>query len=188
MMKKILFLFFIIFFIYVISPYYSVYKFYKSVKQSDIEFVSKNVNWIALRNGFKIDFNQIINKAFSKKSNIEKKILGNLFIQLIIEALVENLVTPENLILLVNDPDKYKNLIEDKIENPIKKINYVKEINLKKDDLIIKYVFFININKFRLSFIKDNYPIIIDFRFSYFKWKLDKVHLPVDLLVSKINN
>ncbi len=72
-MKKILFFFFIIFFIYIISPYYSIYKFYKSVKQSDIEFVSKNVNWIALRNGFKLDFNQIINKAFSKKSNIEKK-------------------------------------------------------------------------------------------------------------------
>ena len=42
-------------------------------------------------------------------SNIEEKILGNLFVQLIIEALVENLVTPENLILLVNDPEKYKN-------------------------------------------------------------------------------
>ena len=78
MMKKILFLFFIIFFIYVISPYYSIYKFYKSVKQSNIEFVSKNVNWATLRNGFKEDFNLIINKAFSKKSGIEEKILGNL--------------------------------------------------------------------------------------------------------------
>ena len=188
MMKKILFLFFIIFFIYVISPYYSIYKFYKSVKQSDIEFVSKNVNWIALRNGFKIDFNQIINKAVSKKSNIEEKILGNLFVQLIIEALVENLVTPENLILLVNDPDKYKNLIEDKIESPIKKINYIQKIGYKKNNLEIKYVFFINVNKFRLSFIKDEYPIIIDLKLNSFKWKLDRVHLPIDLLVSKINN
>ena len=187
-MKKVLFFFFIIFFVYLASPYYSIYKFYKSIKQSDTEFVSKNVNWTTLRNGFKEDFNQIINKAFSKKSNIEEKILGNLFVQLIIEALVESLVTPENLILLVNDPDKYKNLIEDKIENPIKKINYIQKIGYKKNNLEINYVFFININKFRLSFIKDSYPIIIDFKLNTFKWKLNKVHLPIDLLVSKINN
>ena len=52
-----------------------------------------------------------------------------MFVQIIIEALIDNLVTPENLILLVNDPDKYKNLIEDKIESPIKKINYLKNAN-----------------------------------------------------------
>ena len=107
---------------------------------------------------------------------------------MIIDALIENLVTPENLILLVNDPDKYKNLIEDKIESPIKKINYIHKIEYKEDDLEIKYVFFININKFRLSFIKDDYPIIIDFKLKSFKWKLHKVHLPINLLVAKINN
>ncbi len=188
MMKKILFFFFIIFFIYIVSPYYSIYKFYKSVKQSNVEFVSKNVNWITLRNGFKDDFKQIINKTLSRNNDVEKKILGKIFIQLIIEALIENLVTPENLILLINDPDKYKNLIEDKIKGPIKKINYIHKIGYKKDGLEIKYVFFVNINKFRLSFIKDSYPIIIDFKLNSFKWKLYKVHLPINLLVSKINN
>ena len=111
-----------------------------------------------------------------------------MFVQIIIEALIDNLVTPENLILLVNDPDKYKNLIEDKIESPIKKINYMQNVNYKRNNLDIKYFFFVNIDKFRLSFVKDNYPIIIDFKFSFFKWKLDKVYLPVNLLVSKINN
>ena len=186
-MKKALFFFFLIFFIYIIYPYYSIYNFYDSVKKSNVEFVSRNVNWTSLRNGLKKDFVQIINKAFSKKNSIEEKLLGNLFIQVIIEALVESLVTPENLILLVNDPDKYKNLIEDKIENPIRKINYVKKTSNEEENLKIKYAFFININKFRLSFIKDSYPIIIDFKFTPFKWKLDKVHLPVDFLVSKIN-
>ena len=84
-MKKIFLFIFIIFFIYIVSPYYSIYKFYKSVKQSNVEFVSKNVNWISLRNGFKEDFKNIINKAYSKKGGIENKILGNLFIQLIIQ-------------------------------------------------------------------------------------------------------
>ena len=155
-MKKIFFFFFIILSIYIVSPYYSIFKFYKSVKKSDLQFVSNNVDWINLKKGFKNDFKEIINKTFEKNSDIEKKILGNLFIQVIIEALVENLVTPENLILLVNDPDKYKNLIEDKIESPIKKINYIQRIEYNEEDgLKIKYVFFVNINKFRLSFIKD---------------------------------
>ena len=60
-MKKITFFFFLIFFIYIVSPYYSIYNFYKSVKQSDIEFVSENVNWASLRNGFKKDFKEIVN-------------------------------------------------------------------------------------------------------------------------------
>ncbi len=187
-MKKLLLFFFLFFFIYLLSPYYSIYKFYKSVKNSDTEFVSKNVNWGSLKNNFKKDFKVILNKSFFEKKSKEEKILGNLFIQLIIEALIDNLVTPENLILLVNDPNKYKNLIEDKIENKIKNINYIKKIEYQKNDLKINYIFFTNINKFRLSFIKDDYPIIIDFKFNSFKWKLDKVHLPVDLLVSKINN
>ena len=67
-MKKITFFFFLIFFIYIVSPYYSIYNFYKSVKQSDIEFVSENVNWASLRNGFKKDFKEIINKSLSKKN------------------------------------------------------------------------------------------------------------------------
>ena len=187
-MKKILFFFFAIFFIYVISPYYSIYKFYNSIKKSDLQFVSNNVEWDSLKKGFKNDFKQIINKTLAKNDDIEKNILGNLFIKVIIDALVDNLVTPKNLILLVNDPEKYKNLIEDKIEKPIKKINYIQKIGYKKDDLEIKYFFFINIDKFRLAFVKDNYPIIIDFKFKSFKWKLNKVHLPINLLVAKIKN
>ena len=52
---------------------YSIYNFYKSVKQSDIEFVSENVNWASLRNGFKKDFKEIINKSLPKKKSIEEK-------------------------------------------------------------------------------------------------------------------
>ena len=173
---------------YLISPYHKIYKLYNSIKKSDTEFVSKNIHWANLRSGFKDDFKNIVNRAYSQTNSLEKKILGNLFIQIIIETLVDNLVTPKNLILLVNDPDKYKNLIEDKLENPIKKINYIQKINYEEKDFKIKYAFFININKFRVSFIKEDYPISIDFKINSFKWKLNRIYLPVDVIASKINN
>ena len=178
----------VLFTFYLISPYHKIYKLYNSIKKSDTEFVSKNIDWVNLKSGFKDDFKNIINKAYSQTNNLEKKLLGNLFIQIIIETLVDNLVTPENLILLVNDPDKYKNLIEDKLENPIKKINYIQKINYEEKDFKIKYAFFININKFRVSFLKDDYPISVDFKINSFKWKLNRIYLPVDVIASKINN
>ena len=96
--------------------------------------MSKNIDWVNVKSGFKDDFKNIVNKAYSQTNSLEKKILGNLFIQIIIETLVDNLVTPKNLILLVNDPDKYKDLIEDKLENPIKKINYIQKINYEEKE------------------------------------------------------
>ena len=187
-LKNLIILIIILFSFYLISPYHKIYKLYNSIKKSDTEFVSKNIDWVNLKSGFKDDFKNIINKAYSQTNNLEKKVLGNLFIQIIIETLVDNLVTPENLILLVNDPDKYKNLIEDKLENPIKKINYIQKINYEEKDFKIKYAFFININKFRVSFLKDDYPISVDFKINSFKWKLNRIYLPVDVIASKINN
>ena len=187
-LKNLIILIIILFSFYLISPYHKIYKLYNSIKKSDTEFVSKNIHWANLRSGFKDDFKNIINKAYSQTNNLEKKVLGNLFIQIIIETLVDNLVTPKNLILLVNDPDKYKNLIEDKLENPIKKINYIQKINYEEKDFKIKYAFFINIIKFRVSFLKDDYPISVDFKINSFKWKLNRIYLPVDVIASKINN
>ena len=187
-LKNLIILIIILFSFYLISPYHKIYKLYNSIKKSDTEFVSKNIDWVNVKSGFKDDFKNIVNKAYSQTNSLEKKILGNLFIQIIIETLVDNLVTPKNLILLVNDPDKYKNLIEDKLENPIKKINYIQKINYEKKDFRIKYAFFININKFRVSFIKEDYPISIDFKINSFKWKLNRIYLPVDIIASKINN
>ena len=96
---------------YLISPYHKIYKLYNSIKKSDTEFVSKNIDWVNVKSGFKDDFKNIVNKAYSQTNSLEKKILGNLFIQIIIETLVDNLVTPKYLILLVNDPDKYKKIL-----------------------------------------------------------------------------
>ena len=187
-LKNLIILIIILFSFYLISPYHKIYKLYNSIKKSDTEFVSKNIDWVNVKSGFKDDFKNIVNKAYSQTNSLEKKILGNLFIQIIIETLVDNLVTPKNLILLVNDPDKYKNLIEDKLENPIKKINYIQKINYEEKDFRDKYAFFINLNKFRVSFIKEDYPISIDFKINSFKWKLNRIYLPVDIIASKINN
>ena len=70
MKKNLLFLLITFCILYILWPYYSIYKFYNSTKESNVEYISNNVNWDSLRNGFKNDFKIIINKSFGKEKNL----------------------------------------------------------------------------------------------------------------------
>ena len=37
-----------------------------------------------------------------------------------------------------------------------------------------------------LDFNHDGYPIKVDLKFYPFKWKVHKIYLPIDLLISKL--
>ncbi len=195
MKKKILIIFFILSFLYILWPFINIYRFYVAVKKTDIEFFTNNINWQSLRSGFKDDLEIIIDKKIGKKKNIEKQILKTLLGNSLIEIILEEIVTPENIVLLLNDPKKYNEMLKKEIDNP--KINKKKE-NIKKEKFKLKgpsiksirkkvnYVFFINLNTFRIDFNHDGYPIKVDLKFTPFKWKLYKIYLPVDLLISKL--
>ena len=195
MKKKILIIFFILSFLYILWPFINIYRFYVAVKKTDIEFFTNNVNWQSLRSGFKDDLEIIIDKKIGKKKNIEKQILKTLLGNSLIEIILEEIVSPENIVLLLNDPKKYNEMLKKEIDNP--KINKKKK-NIKKEKFKLKgpnikrirekvnYVFFINLNTFRIDFNHDGYPIKVDLKFTPFKWKLHKIYLPVDLLVSKL--
>ena len=58
--------------------------------------------------------------------------------------------------------------------------------NIKRIREKVNYVFFINLNTFRIDFNHDGYPIKVDLKFTTFKWRVHKIYLPVDLLVSKL--
>ena len=193
MKKNLLFLLITFCILYILWPYYSIYKFYNSTKESNVEYISNNVNWDSLRNGFKNDFKIIINKSFGKeKNNIQNQIFSKLFESSIVDILLKDIVTPENLILLVNNPDEYNKLLKKVIKNPVKKINY--ENNSKNFDQLLKirqkinYAFFINLNKFRIDFNQEEYQIIVDLKLDTFKWKINRIYLPIDIIASKINN
>ena len=38
----------------------------------------------------------------------------------LIEVILEEIISPENIVLLLNDPDKYKNMLKKEINNPNK--------------------------------------------------------------------
>ena len=195
MKKKILIIFFILSFLYILWPFINIYRFYVAVKKSDIEFLTKNINWQSLRSGFKDDLEFIIDKKIGKKKNIEKQILKTLLGNSLIEIILEEIISPENIVLLLNDPKKYNEMLKKEIDNPKKnkeKKNIKKEKfklegpNIKRIREKVNYVFFINLNTFRIDFNHDGYPIKVDLKFTHFKWKLHKIYLPVDLLVSKL--
>ena len=195
MKKKILIIFFILSFLYILWPFINIYRFYVAVKTSDIEFFTNNINWQSLRSGFKDDLEIIIDKKIGKKKNIEKQLLKTLLGNSLIEIILEEIVSPENIVLLLNDPKKYSEMLKKEIDNP--KINKKKK-NIKKEKFKLKgpnikrirekvnYIFFINLNTFRIDFNHDGYPIKVDLKFTPFKWRLYKIYLPVDLLVSKL--
>ena len=167
-----------------------------AVKTSDIDFFTNNIDWKSLRSGFKDDLEIIVDQKIGKKNNIEKQILKTLLGNNLIEIILEEIVSPENIVLLLNDPNKYKDMLKEEIDNPKK--NKSKKQNVKKEKFKFKgpnikrirekvnYVFFINLNTFRIDFKHDGYPIKIDLKFYPFKWKVYKIYLPVDLLISKL--
>ena len=196
MRKKILIIFFILSFLYILWPFFNIYKFYVAVKTSDINFFTNNIDWKSLRSGFKNDLEIIIDQKIGKENNIEKRILKTLLGNNLIEIILEEIVSPENIVLLLNDPNKYKDMLKNEIDNPKK--NKSKKQNIKKEKFKfqgpnikrirekVNYVFFINLNTFRIDFNHDGYPIKIDLKFYPFKWKVHKIYLPVDLLISKL--
>lgn len=196
MRNKILIILFILSSLYILWPFFNIYRFYIAVKKTDIEFFTNNVDWKSLRAGFKTDLEVIIDKKIGKKKSIEKQILKSLLGNNLIEIILEEIVSPENIVLLLNDPNKYKDMLKKEMNDPNKNIK--KKQNIKKEKFKLKgpnikrirekvnYVFFINLNTFRIDFNHDGFPIKIDLKFSPFKWKVHKIYLPVNLLVSKI--
>ena len=90
-MKKIVYFLFLIIFLYVLWPYFSIYKFYKSIKKEDVNYVSKNVDWDDLRLGLKDDFKIIINNSYGKKNeSFEKQLLSKIFESAIIDILLKD--------------------------------------------------------------------------------------------------
>ena len=59
-------------FLYILYPFFGIYKFYVATKKSDVNYISKNVNWESLRLGFKNDLKIILDKKIKNKD-----ILGN---------------------------------------------------------------------------------------------------------------
>ena len=196
MKKKIYIVIFSFLFLYILYPFYGIYKFYVATKKSDINYIEKNVNWESLRLGFKSDLKIILDKKIKNKNIIGNKLLKKLLETSVIDYILEEFVTAEKIILLLNNPEEYNNLLKDDIKNPIKKKR--RETEKKKENKFkfqgpnisrlrekINYVFFINLNTFRIDFNQDGYPIVGDLKLINFKWKIYRIYLPIDLIVSK---
>ena len=196
MKKKIYIVIFSFLFLYILYPFYGIYKFYVATKKSDINYIAKNVNWESLRLGFKSDLKIILDKKIKNKNIIGNKLLKKLLETSVIDYILEEFITAEKIILLLNNPEEYNNLLKDNIKNPIKKKRRGTERkkenkfkfqgpNISRLREKINYVFFINLNTFRIDFNHDGYPIVGDLRLINFKWKIYRIYLPIDLIVSK---
>ena len=132
MRKKILIILFILSSLYILWPFFNIYRFYVAIKKTDIEFFTNNVDWKSLRAGFKNDLEIIINQKIGKKKSIEKQILKTLLGNNLIEIILEEIISPENIVLLLNDPNKYKDMLKEEINNSNKNIKKKTEHKKRK--------------------------------------------------------
>ena len=176
--------------------FFGIYKFYVATKKSDVNYISKNVNWESLRLGFKNDLKIILDKKIKNKDILGNKLFQKLLETSVIDYILEEFITAEKIVLLLNNPEEYNNLLKDEIKNPVKKrerksgrekINKFKfqGPNISHLREKINYAFFINLNTFRIDFNQDGYPIVADLKLINFKWRIYRIYLPIDLIVSK---
>ena len=196
MKKKIFIIIFSFLFLYVLYPFFGIYKFYVATKKSDVNYISKNVNCESLRLGFKNDLKIILDKKIKNKDILGNKLFQKLLETSVIDYILEEFITAEKIVLLLNNPEEYNNLLKDEIKNPVKKrerksgrekINKFKfqGPNISHLREKINYAFFINLNTFRIDFNQDGYPIVADLKLINFKWRIYRIYLPIDLIVSK---
>ena len=196
MKKKFFIIIFSFLFLYVLYPFFGIYKFYVATKKSDVNYIAKNVNWESLRLGFKNDLKIILDKRIKNKNILGNKLFQKFFETSVIDYILEEFITAEKIVLLLNNPKEYNNLLKDEIKNPVKKKEKKSEIkkinkfkfhgpNISMLREKINYAFFINLNTFRIDFNQDGYPIVADLKLINFKWKIYRIYLPIDLIVSK---
>ena len=102
MKKKIFIIIFSFLFLYILYPFFGIYKFYVATKKSDVNYISKNVNWESLRLGFKNDLKIILDKKIKNKDILGNKLFQKLFETSVIDYILEEFITAEKIVLLLN--------------------------------------------------------------------------------------
>ena len=166
------------------SPYIAILDFKTAIETNDMNKYNSYINFPSVRNSLKPQINLAVREAISSKLNSSSfSAFGLLFIEPVVNRLVDSAVTPNGLKLLLD-----KGTISQSMTNEPSKKTEVKsaktENKQSKNKNIIK-LFYLNPNVFVLSSQSGDLqePIkAIWVRNGFFNWKLNSLSIPPTLL------
>ena len=83
------------------SPYITLYQMYQAVERKDVQEVSNYVDFPALRDSVKTNLKTIVTQETAQSSNPILGLLGSVMGGVVLDPVVDNLVTPSGVAALL---------------------------------------------------------------------------------------
>jgi Protein of unknown function (DUF2939) len=158
------------------SPYITLYQMYQAVERKDVQEVSNYVDFPALRDSVKTNLKTVVTKETAQSSNPILGLLGSVMGGVVLDPVVDNLVTPSGVAALLEGQQLQLGAKGSKVQF---------EPGKGSPDVKAEYESF---NQFAVS-VKPKgeaiEPVTILLSRNGFSWKISGVRLPSSLAFAK---
>jgi len=156
--------------IYICSPYISLYRFYRAIKEEDAEAISYHIDFPSIRVSIKEQFNSYMAKSIAdhpEGNNGALNVLVSAIAPSVFNSMVDAYVTPANISIMLRSPSPFAVL-----DHPQGKQDPYQS-NTPSSELHIQYAFFSTPTTFLVKLKNAN----CSFNICDWSWKLVDVRL-----------
>jgi hypothetical protein len=158
------------------SPYITLYQMYQAVERKDVQEISNYVDFPALRDSVKTNLKTVVTKETAQSSNPILGLLGSVMGGVVLDPVVDNLVTPSGVAALLEGQQLQLGAKGSKVQF---------EPGTGSPDVKAEYESF---NQFAVT-VKPKgeaiEPVTILLSRNGFSWKISGVRLPSSLAFAK---
>jgi len=180
--------------VFFLWPYIALFNLYVQLKTSDMAGVKKCVDWSSFERKMQANIDNLLRAKL--KESLNKEEISYSFDSMIASKQIgSKIATPEGLIYLFNQPNKFiqqfrqiftNTLPAENINIPASKKKTLKPEGPNFQDLFerIKYVFFTEPEEFRLIFNEAGLSFTMDWQLQGLFWKLVRLKIPAKIIQS----
>ena len=174
--------------VYLIWPYMALLKLYFGLESANKKVVMEEIHWPTIRKGIEKDLNLFVKEVLNK--NLKQKNLQISFSAIsLTRQIADEIATPEGIIYLYHNPNKYADQIRKIFENT----SEPKQLSPPTDEKPLKlegpnipslwkrinYLFFTDFSHFKASFNIKGKPFTIIWKRQGFDWKVVLLNFPL---------
>jgi hypothetical protein len=194
-MRKLSFILCIPVLAYLIWPYMALLKLYSGLESANKKIVMEEINWPPIRKGIEKNLNRFVEEVLNK--NLKQQNLQISFSAIsLTRQIADEIATPEGIIYLYHNPNKYADQIRKIFENvsESKQLSPLsKQLSPPTDEKPLKlegpnipslwkridYLFFTDFSHFMASFNLKGKPFTIIWKRQGFDWKVVLLNFPL---------